>query len=149
MWGQSWINIYDLVYEPAGEQSAIDLTAIINERNLDEIEMVEIAENFFLSLGVNILQGYGQTEASPIISCNRPGNIRIETVGPALTEVEIKIADDGEILVSGENVMNGYWNDPEATAATLVDGWIHTGDIGVFENGYLKITDRKKDILKC
>ena len=63
--------------------------------------------NFFLSLGVNILQGYGQTEASPIISCNRPGNIRIETVGPALKDVEIKIAEDGEILVRGELVMKG------------------------------------------
>ena len=104
--------------------------------------------NFFLSLGVNILQGYGQTEASPIISCNRPGNIRIETVGPALTEVEIKIADDGEILVRGELVMKGYWKDPKATEDAIRDGWLHTGDIGVLEeDGSLRITDRKKDII--
>ena len=104
--------------------------------------------NFFLSLGVNILQGYGQTEASPIISCNRPGNIRIETGGPALTEVEIKIADDGEILVRGELVMKGYWKDPKATEDAIRDGWLHTGDIGVLEeDGSLRITDRKKDII--
>ena len=104
--------------------------------------------NFFLSLGVNILQGYGQTEASPIISCNRPGNIRIETVGPALKDVEIKIAEDGEILVRGELVMKGYWNDPTATKAAIKDGWLHTGDVGVLEeDGSLRITDRKKDII--
>lgn len=104
--------------------------------------------NFFLSLGVNILQGYGQTEASPIISCNRPGNIRIETVGPALKDVEIKIAEDGEILVRGELVMKGYWKDPIATKAAIKDGWLHTGDVGVLEeDGSLRITDRKKDII--
>jgi long-chain acyl-CoA synthetase len=103
---------------------------------------------FFLSLGINILQGYGQTEASPVITCNRPGRIRIETVGPTLADVEIKIADDGEILVRGELLMKGYWRDPETTAATIVDGWLHTGDIGVIEDdGYLRITDRKKDII--
>ncbi len=104
--------------------------------------------NFFLALGVGILQGYGQTEASPVISCNRPSKTRIETVGPALAGVEIKIAEDGEILVRGELLMKGYWHDPETTAATIVDGWLHTGDIGVIEDdGYLKITDRKKDII--
>ena len=103
---------------------------------------------FFLSLGVGILQGYGQTEASPVIACNRPSKTRIETVGPALIDVEIKIAVDGEILVRGELLMKGYWHDQETTAATIVDGWLHTGDIGVIEDdGYLRITDRKKDII--
>ena len=103
---------------------------------------------FFLSLGVGILQGYGQTEASPVIACNRPSKTRIETVGPALVDVEIKIAGDGEILVRGELLMKGYWHDQETTAATIVDGWLHTGDIGVIEDdGYLRITDRKKDII--
>jgi len=104
--------------------------------------------NFFLALGVGILQGYGQTEASPVISCNRPSKTRIETVGPKLAGVEIKIADDGEILVRGELLMKGYWHDQETTDATIIDGWLHTGDIGVIEDdGYLKITDRKKDII--
>jgi long-chain acyl-CoA synthetase len=104
--------------------------------------------NFFLSLGVGILQGYGQTEASPVISCNRPAKTRIETVGPKLAGVEIKIAEDGEILVRGELLMKGYWRDAETTAATIIDGWLHTGDIGVIEDdGYLRITDRKKDII--
>jgi len=104
--------------------------------------------NFFLALGVGILQGYGQTEASPVISCNRPSKTRIETVGPKLAGVEIKIADDGEILVRGELLMKGYWHDQETTDATIVDGWLHTGDIGVIEDdGYLMITDRKKDII--
>ena len=104
--------------------------------------------DFFLSLGINILQGYGQTEASPVISCNRPGNIRIETVGPALAGVEIKIAEDGEILVRGELVMDGYWRDKEATREAIIDGWLHTGDIGMIQkDGFLQITDRKKDII--
>ena len=104
--------------------------------------------DFFLSLGINILQGYGQTEASPVISCNRPGNVRIETVGPALAGVEMKIAEDGEILVRGELVMRGYWRDEKATSLTIIDNWLHTGDIGVIQNdGYLLITDRKKDII--
>jgi long-chain acyl-CoA synthetase len=104
--------------------------------------------DFFLSLGINILQGYGQTEASPVISCNRPGNVRIETVGPALAGVEMKIAEDGEILVRGELVMRGYWRDEKATSLTIIDDWLHTGDIGVIQSdGYLLITDRKKDII--
>jgi long-chain acyl-CoA synthetase len=103
---------------------------------------------FFLSLGVPLLQGYGQTEASPVISANRPKKIKIETVGPIFQGIEAKIAEDGEILVRGEAVMKGYWNDPESTAKAIQDGWLHTGDIGEFDaDKYLKITDRKKDII--
>jgi len=103
---------------------------------------------FFLALGVRILQGYGQTESAPVISCNPVNGIRIHTVGPALTGVTVKIAGDGEILVQGELLMDGYWNNPKATAEVLVDGWLHTGDIGVIDDdGYIQITDRKKDII--
>jgi long-chain acyl-CoA synthetase len=105
--------------------------------------------SFFLALGVELLQGYGQTEASPVIACNPPGAIKIDSVGPALRGVEIKIADDGEILAAGDNVMRGYWQEPEATARTITDGWLHTGDIGYLdERGYLHITDRKRDFIK-
>jgi long-chain acyl-CoA synthetase len=103
---------------------------------------------FFQALGVPVFQGYGQTEASPFISCNRPRKIKLHTVGPPLLGVELKIAEDGEILARGEMVMRGYWGDPAATAATVRDGWLHTGDIGrLDEDGYLQITDRKKDII--
>jgi long-chain acyl-CoA synthetase len=103
---------------------------------------------FFLSLGVRLLQGYGQTEASPVISANMPSKIKIDTVGPVFDGLEARIAEDGEILVKGEAVMNGYWRDPDSTAKAVIDGWLHTGDIGEFDSdGYLKITDRKKDII--
>ena len=104
---------------------------------------------FFLALGVTLLQGYGQTEAGPVITCNPPTQIKIDTVGPPLDGVRLRIADDGEILVAGDNVMKGYWNDPEATAHALEDGWLHTGDVGLIdEDGYLRITDRKRDFIK-
>ena len=104
---------------------------------------------FFQSLGITFLQGYGQTEAAPLISCNRPRvGIRLDTVGPPVKGCEVRIADDGEIMVRGENVMKGYWRNPEETARVLRDGWLATGDIGHFDaKGRLKITDRKKDIL--
>ena len=103
---------------------------------------------YLTALGLPLLQGYGQTETAPVVSANPPEKVKLDTVGPLFHGVKVKIADDGEILVSGENVMNGYWNDTDATSKTLINGWIHTGDIGEFdEEDYLKITDRKKDIL--
>jgi long-chain acyl-CoA synthetase len=104
---------------------------------------------FFTALGLRILQGYGQTESAPVISCNRPSGVRIETVGPALEGVEVRIAGDGEILVRGELVMQGYWRDDETTAKAIDgEGWLHTGDIGVIDpDGHIRITDRKKDII--
>src|SRR5205823_5568235 len=104
---------------------------------------------FFVALGVELLQGYGQSEAAPVICCNPPGRIKIDTVGPPVDGVEVRIAEDGEILVAGDNVMKGYWGAPEETARTLVDGWLHTGDVGHLDaDGYLTITDRKRDFIK-
>ncbi|GLR46562.1 AMP-dependent synthetase/ligase [Sphingomonas astaxanthinifaciens] len=104
---------------------------------------------FFHSLGITMLQGYGQTEAGPVISCNRPKvGIRIETVGPPLLDTEVRFAEDGELLVRGELVMHGYWNNDEETARVLKDGWLHTGDVGHFDDsGRIVITDRKKDLI--
>ena len=104
---------------------------------------------FFQAMGLVMLQGYGQTESAPVASCNRPSaGIRLNTVGTPLKGVEVKIADDGEILLRGELVMTGYWRNPEATAAALADGWLHTGDIGhIDDGGRIVITDRKKDII--
>ena len=103
---------------------------------------------FFLSLGLMLLQGYGQTEAGPVISATPPDAIAIETVGPPLKGVELKLAEDGEILVRGDLVMDGYWGRPDDTAAAIQDGWLHTGDIGVLDaRGNLRITDRKKDMI--
>src|SRR4029079_7876531 len=104
---------------------------------------------FFQSLGITFLQGYGQTEAAPLISCNRPSvGIRLDTVGPPVKNCEVRIAEDGEIMVRGENVMHGYWRNPGETARVLKDGWLATGDVGHFDDkGRIVITDRKKDIL--
>lgn len=105
--------------------------------------------NFFQALGLTLLQGYGQTESAPVASVNRPrAGIRMDTVGPPLKNTEIRIAEDGEILIRGELVMKGYWRNEAESARALRNGWLHTGDIGEFdEGGRLKITDRKKDII--
>ena len=103
---------------------------------------------FLNSIGLPTLQGYGLTETSPVVSCNIPGKIKIETVGPPFKTNKVRIADDGEILVKGENVMLGYWNMKKETDEIIKDGWLHTGDIGEFtQDGNLKITDRKKEII--
>lgn len=103
---------------------------------------------FFNALGLTMVQGYGQTEAGPVIAANRKTKNKMHTVGPALKDTEIKIAEDGEILVRGELVMHGYWRDPEASAAALKEGWLHTGDVGhLDEDGHIVITDRKKDLI--
>jgi len=108
----------------------------------------EIGE-FLNSIGLPTLQGYGLTETSPVVSCNPIHKIRVETVGPPFKGNQVKIAEDGEILVKGENVMLGYWNKKKETDKVLINGWLHTGDIGEIDpkDGYLKITDRKKDII--
>ena len=108
----------------------------------------EIGE-FLNSVGLPTLQGYGLTETSPVVSCNPIHKIKVETVGPPFKGNEVKIAEDGEILVKGENVMLGYWNKKEETEKVIINGWLHTGDIGEIDpnDGYLKITDRKKDII--
>ena len=108
----------------------------------------EVGE-FLNSVGLPTLQGYGLTETSPVVSCNPIHKIKVETVGPPFKGNQVKIAEDGEILVKGENVMLGYWNKKEETDKVIIDGWLHTGDIGEIdpEDGYLKITDRKKDII--
>ena len=103
---------------------------------------------FFTALGLRLLQGYGQTEAGPVISCNPPSHNRIETVGIPMAGVQCRIAEDGEVVVRGDLVMQGYWNNSEATAEVIKDGWLYTGDIGEFDlDGHLRITDRKKDII--
>lgn len=104
---------------------------------------------FFQSLGLTLLQGYGQTESGPIISCNRPrSGLKMDTVGPPMIDTEVKIADDGEILVRGELVMKGYWRNQAETDRVIIDGWLHTGDIGLIdEAGRVAITDRKKDLI--
>ena len=103
---------------------------------------------FFQALGVPVLQGYGQTEAGPVISVNPPGRARPTTVGPPIGGVELRLAEDGEILVRGGLVMDGYWNQKAATDSAIQDGWLHTGDVGEqAADGFLTITDRKKDII--
>jgi long-chain acyl-CoA synthetase len=109
---------------------------------------------FFIALGIPLIQGYGQTEAGPVISVNVPWDNRRHTVGKVLDGVEATIAADGEVLVRGPLVMDGYWNNPQATAAAVIDRhdggapWLHTGDVGEITQGYLRITDRKRDIIK-
>ena len=104
---------------------------------------------FFQSLGLTLLQGYGQTESGPVLSCNRPSvGLKMDTVGPPLLNTEVKIAEDGEILCRGELVMQGYWRNEPMTERTIIDGWLHTGDVGhIDEKGRIVITDRKKDLI--
>jgi long-chain acyl-CoA synthetase len=103
--------------------------------------------SFLNAIGLPTLQGYGLTETSPVVSCNPIDDIRVETVGPPFKGNIVKIGEDGEILIKGENVMLGYWNNKKETEKVLKDGWLYTGDIGKFENNFLRITDRKKDII--
>ena len=102
---------------------------------------------FLNAIGLPTLQGYGLTETSPVVSCNSINEIKVETVGKPFRGNLVKIANDGEILVKGENVMLGYWNNEEETNKVLKNGWLSTGDIGEFDGEFLKITDRKKDII--
>jgi long-chain acyl-CoA synthetase len=103
---------------------------------------------FFTALGLKLLQGYGQTESAPVISLNPLNKVKMETVGPPIPDTEVKIADDGEILVRGDLLMKGYWDNQDATNEAIKDGWLYTGDIGHMDNEkYIQITDRKKDII--
>ena len=103
---------------------------------------------FFSSLNIGILQGYGQTEAAPLISVNLPDKIKMASVGPAIDGVEVKLSDAGELLVKGANVMKGYWRDENATAMTIKDDWLYTGDLAeIDEDGYITISGRVKDLI--
>ncbi|RPI07799.1 MAG: long-chain fatty acid--CoA ligase, partial [Acidobacteriales bacterium] len=104
--------------------------------------------HFFQSIGVNLIEGYGQTEGTGVTCVSRTGRVKFGTVGPPLAGTEVKIAEDGEILVKSPGVFKGYFKNPEATADTVKDGWLHSGDVGLIdEDGFVKITDRKKDII--
>ena len=103
---------------------------------------------FFQSLGINILQGYGQTECSPLISCNPINKIKIDTVGIVIKGLQVKISNENEILVKGSSLMKGYWKDKKNTDKVLVNGWLHTGDLGSIDNdGYLKISGRVNEMI--
>jgi long-chain acyl-CoA synthetase len=108
----------------------------------------QLAE-WYADIGIRIHEGYGLTETSPVIAVNTPRAHKLGTVGRPLSNVEVRIAGDGEVLVRGPSVFQGYWNRPEETQSAFVDGWFKTGDIGCLDDeGYLSITDRKKDLIK-
>tara|TARA_Y100000590_G_scaffold262928_1_gene295056 strand:- start:775 stop:2478 length:1704 start_codon:yes stop_codon:yes gene_type:complete len=141
-------NLIDLIYEKIVRKKIKDqfggsLRAFVSGGGALDKEI----GIFLNAIGLPTLQGYGLTETSPVVSCNPINDIRVETVGPPFKGNIVKIAEDGEILVRGENVMLGYWNNVEETNKVLKDGWLHTGDIGEFNDSFLKITDRKKDII--
>jgi long-chain acyl-CoA synthetase len=104
--------------------------------------------SFFTALGVGIIQGYGQTEASPLITVNRPGDVVMDSVGSAFDGVALRLTEEGELLVKGPNVMKGYWRDEASTAMTIRDGWLYTGDLATIDDrGIVRITGRKKDLI--
>ncbi len=109
--------------------------------------LADHVNEFFKARGITLVQGYGLTESSPVISTGTQEEHRVGTVGKPIRGVEVKIADDGEVLTRGPHVMVGYWNMPEDTAAVIREGWLHTGDLGTLEDGFLKITGRKKELI--
>jgi len=137
-----------LVYQKIKKSLGGNLKIIISGGAAIQVRLLR----FFWAMGIQVLEGYGLTETSPVIAVNDPhgDNVRFGTVGPILENVQVKIAEDGEILVKGPNVMKGYYKDEKATSEVIdADGWFHTGDIGeIVENKFLKITDRKKEIFK-
>jgi len=146
---------FDKVYRTLAEQGLADKPGVLNGLLGGRMKMCcgggaalpdHVAE-FFQRNGVVLVQGYGLTESSPVISSGTMSENRIGTVGKPIKGIEVKIAEDGEILTRGPHVMVGYWNLPEDTAATITDGWLHTGDLGAFEDGFLKITGRKKELI--
>ena len=138
-------KVYDAkVYSKIREKTGGRLRAFVSGGAPISADLVA----FFTGLGLNVWEGYGLTETSPVIAVNRPGRVHVGTVGEVVESVKVSIAEDGEILVRGASVFKGYWDKPADTAQAIdPEGWFHTGDVGTLENGYLKITDRKKDIL--
>ena len=145
-------RLLEKIFNRINSNASIKLKDILGDLELiisGSAPLKEEIGEYFHSNGINICEGYGLTEASPVVAVNPPCNIRFGTVGPAITDIEVKIAEDGEILCKGPNVMKGYYNkDKETEEAIDEAGWLHTGDIGYLdEKGYLVINDRKKDII--